>query len=79
MIPTAPWPYRYSLPPPVIAGEQTCTLWCLVDPDHAPAPVRVPESADIDYLKEAIKAKFGLHDVSTSRLVVLKVRIYRRV
>ena len=69
--------YRYSLPPPIMPGEQTRILWCLDDPDHAPAPVRVPESADIDYLKEVIKEKFGLHDVSTSRLVVWKVRIYR--
>jgi hypothetical protein len=37
-------PYlRYSLPPPIMPGEQTRTLWCLVDPDHAPAPVRVPD------------------------------------
>jgi hypothetical protein len=58
-------------------GEQTRTLWCIVHPDQAPAPVRVPESADIDYFKEAIKEKFDIH-VSTSRLVLWKVRILYR-
>ena len=68
--------YRYLLPPPIIPGDQNRTLWCFLDPSYAPAPVRVPESADIDCLKEAIAGKFGLRGVSTSRLVLWKVRIF---
>jgi hypothetical protein len=66
---------RYSLPPLVMQGEQTLEVWCLVDLHHLPAPVRVTESADIDHFKEAIKEKFDL-SVSTSRLVLWKVRIF---
>jgi spore maturation protein CgeB len=57
-------------------GEQTLEVWCLVGLHHLPALVRVTsKSADIDHFKEAIKEKFDL-SVSTSRLVLWKVRIF---
>jgi hypothetical protein len=73
-------PYlRYSLLPPlVMPGEQTRTLWCLVDHDLAPFEVTVSDSVKIDLLKDAIKEKKVLHDVDASSLMLWQVRIFYR-
>jgi hypothetical protein len=58
------------LPPLVMPGEHTHTLWCLVDHDPAPFEVTVSDSVKIDLLKDAIKEKKVLHDVDASSLML---------
>ena len=70
--------FRYSLPPPVMPGEQTRTLWCLVEGDHAPFDVIVYDNHNINYLKECIKEKKKqlLSKDDASSLELWKVRIF---
>jgi len=59
-------------------GEQTRTLWCLVDHDPTPFEVTVSDSVKIDLLKDAIKEKKVLRDVDASSLMLWQVRIFYR-
>ncbi len=56
-----------------MSEEQSRTVWCLVDLERSPAPVRVPgDAADVDYLKEAIRDKCEIRAASY-RVVLWKV------
>lgn len=60
-----------------MSGEQDRTIWCFVNRlGYAPFPVRVAESANIDYFKEAIKEKFGFSGVGSPRMILWKVRVF---
>ena len=73
--------FHYSLPPPVMPGEQTCTLWCLVDSDDAPFDVTAYNSNNISHLKEVIKEKRQrlLSNQDAPSLELWNVRIFYRL
>jgi Crinkler effector protein N-terminal domain len=59
-------------------GEQTRTLWCLVDGDYSPFDVTVYDNHNINRLKESIKEKKNqlLFKEDASSLELWKVRIF---
>ena len=59
-------------------GKETRTLWCLVYDDPAPFEVIVYDSDKVSQLKEDIKDKKVLRDVSASSLVLWQVRVFYR-
>jgi Crinkler effector protein N-terminal domain len=73
------YPYRYTLPPPLVMPGEPRTLWCLVG-DHVPFDVTVYDGNKATHLKEAIKERnkkvFGDEDASS--LVLWQVRIFYR-
>jgi hypothetical protein len=72
--------HRYALHPvPAMLGENTRSLWCIVDGDPNPFEIVVTPSHKTNQLQEEVKLRKVLHNIDASSLKIWKVRTVNRL
>lgn len=76
---TSPLLYLKALPPPfTMTGEETRTLWCVVEGESAPFYITVGVDVKINHLRWKINGVLGGIDESRASILLWKVSISYR-